>query len=44
VLAEQHDEWATGRCYLSAASVPELAVTDYFVEPKEVVLLGSASG
>jgi len=44
VLAEQHDEWATSRCYLSAASAPEMAVTDYFVEPKEVVLLGTASG
>ena len=44
VLAEQHDEWATSRAYLTAASAPEMAMTDCFVEPREeVVLLGTAS-
>jgi transposase-like protein len=44
VLAEQHDEWATSRAYLTAASVLELVMTECFVEPmEEVVLPGTAS-
>ena len=31
------------RAYLSAAAAPEMTITDCFVEPKEVVLLGTAS-
>lgn len=45
VLAEQYDEWATSRRYLtvSAATEPEAAVIGAFLEQKEVVLLSAAS-
>jgi len=42
VLAEQNDEWAVARRYMSAESIAK-ALTDPADEPKEVIAIAAAA-